>query len=86
MISEINVVFEDQEEFNVELDPIEDFDVGFSEVPEQGTYDGPFSVTPTEEVQVLRTESQSLSQNITVNPIPSNYGLITWDGTHLTVS
>ena len=49
-------------------------------------YSGAVEVTPGAETQVLNTAGHSLYQNITVNPIPSNYGLITWDGSTLTVS
>ena len=30
--------------------------------------------------------SKKFFKNIRINPIPSNYGLITWDGSVLTVS
>ena len=33
--------------------------------------------------QVVR---KTMASDVTVNPIPSNYGLITWDGSVLTVS
>lgn len=49
-------------------------------------YDGPTTVTPTQETQVLPTAGLVVAANITVNPIPSNYGLITWNGSTLTVS
>lgn len=49
-------------------------------------YTGPYIVTPTRSEQVLPTEGKTLGQDIIVNPIPSNYGLITWDGAILTVS
>lgn len=49
-------------------------------------YTGPTEVTPTQATQVLYTENLMLDTNITVNPIPSNYGLITWNGSTLTVS
>ena len=49
-------------------------------------YDGPTEVTPSPEVQVLSTTGKTVAEDITVNPIPSNYGLITWDGTRITVS
>lgn len=49
-------------------------------------YDGPYVVTPTREEQELPTKYRNMSQNVIVNPIPSNYGLITWDGSVLTVS
>ena len=49
-------------------------------------YDGAYTVTPTISAQTLSTKELVLTQNITINPIPSNYGLITWNGSTLTVS
>ena len=50
------------------------------------TYTGETEVTPTNSTQTLRTSGFMLQSDITINPIPSNYGLITWDGSTLTVS
>lgn len=49
-------------------------------------YSGSYEVTPSDEAQTLGTSSRMLSRDIIINPIPSNYGLITWDGTTITVS
>lgn len=49
-------------------------------------YTGSTTITPTTETQVLETNQTSVLSNITINPIPSNYGLITWNGSSLTVS
>ena len=49
-------------------------------------YDGPTEVTPGEEPQLLQTANKTIPQDIIINPIPSNYGLITWNGATLTVS
>lgn len=49
-------------------------------------YHGAYTITPSSEPQVLDTDTLILDDNITINPIPSNYGLITWDGTKITVS
>ena len=49
-------------------------------------YGGAYEVTPSSETQTLPTESRMLAQNIVVNPVPSNYGLFTWDGSTITVS
>ena len=49
-------------------------------------YEGPFEFTPTQETQTIPTDHTVLLDNITINPIPSNYGLITWNGATLTVS
>ena len=50
------------------------------------SYPGPYEVTPSATEQVLETDAFYMNGNITINPIPSNYGLITWDGSVLTVS
>lgn len=49
-------------------------------------YDGPYEFTPTQETQTVEIAQKAAYQNITINPIPWNYGLITWDGSALTVS
>ena len=49
-------------------------------------YEGAYNVTPSAETQVLSTKYLRMTDDITINPIPNNYGLITWDGSTLTVS
>ena len=49
-------------------------------------YTGVYEVTPTQNEQVLYTQGRRMSENVVVHPIPNNYGLITWDGSILTVS
>ena len=49
-------------------------------------YVGETTITPTTETQVLQTMNTSVSTNITIEPIPSNYGLITWNGSNLMIS
>lgn len=49
-------------------------------------YSGTVEVTPSQETQVLRTSETVVLDNIIVSPIPSNYGLITWNGAVLSVS
>lgn len=49
-------------------------------------YVGPYEVTPSAEAQTLETHGLVMTGNVTVAPIPSNWGLITWDGSTLTVS
>ena len=50
------------------------------------TYTGEYEVTPSAETQTLNTAGLRLMRNVTVNPIPQNYGLITYNGAVLTVS
>ncbi len=49
-------------------------------------YEGSYAVTPTRETQRLSTKGLFMKGNVIVNPIPPEYGLITWDGSTLTVS
>lgn len=49
-------------------------------------YTGSYEVTPNQNTQTLLTQNKRTTSNITVNPIPSNYGLITWNGSVITVS
>ena len=50
------------------------------------TYEGEYTFTPSAETQVIESERKWLTNNIVINPIPSNYGLIGWNGSVLTVS
>lgn len=50
------------------------------------TYEGPYTVTPGAEAQHFSTTGKRFTEDLIVNPVPSNYGLITWDGSALTVS
>lgn len=49
-------------------------------------YTGAVEVTPSEELQTLETRGLMMTENVKVNPIPSNYGLITYNGSTITVS
>ena len=49
-------------------------------------YDGAYEITPGAEAQVLETRDLRMTDNVTVKAIPSNYGLISWNGSVLTVS
>lgn len=49
-------------------------------------YDGAYEFTPSGSTQTIDIANKKALNNITINPIPSNYGLITWDGSTITVS
>lgn len=55
-------------------------------VPQVEEYHGTYEVTPTQTAQVLPTDGLLAVADIVINPIPSNYGLVTWNGSTLTVS
>ena len=50
------------------------------------TYAGPYEYTPTEDTQTVAISNKMATENIVINPIPFNYGLVTWNGSTLTVS
>lgn len=56
---------------------------GYDERP---AYEGAVSVTPSADLQVLQTKDFRMTDDITINPIPQNYGLITYNGSTITVS
>ena len=77
-------------DFNAKLEYKNDasFDIGY----EQGgggtapKYPGPYVVTPERNAQTLITQDMLMTANVVVKPIPSNYGLITYNGSVITVS
>ncbi len=50
------------------------------------TYTGSYEFTPSDTAQIISIMGMTATQDITIDPIPSNYGLITWNGSTLTVS
>ncbi len=50
------------------------------------SYAGEYEFTPSAQVQVIPIQGKLAKEDIVINSIPSNYGLITWDGSVLTVS
>ncbi len=69
-------------------------DVGAYEMSVQTTvtpiaghhYAGTVDVTPSSTIQTLATAGMVVDADIVIEAIPNNYGLITWDGSALTVS
>ena len=57
-----------------------------SPLPPPQPYEGAYTVTPSGSTQTLSTAGMKMTGNVVVNPIPSNYGLITWNGSTITVS
>ena len=49
-------------------------------------YEGSYEFTPSEQTQTIEISGETATRNIVINPIPNNYGLITWNGATLTVS
>lgn len=49
-------------------------------------YEGDYNVTPAGEAQILSTSGKLMTEDIKIERIPSQYGLVTWDGSVITVS
>ena len=62
---------------------------GVLTIPERITpdyYDGEYTITPAAEAQTISVRELIMRQDLTVEAIPQNYGLITWNGAYLTIS
>ena len=85
-------------EFHLSIEPSADLALCVQDAPEQALsigmpyidggrrYEGEYSIRPQPYEQTLPTASRKLERDITVGAIPSNYGLIEWNGSVLTVS
>lgn len=84
--AQIDVVFSNEETFVCALQDETAFNVSMGEAYMPESYHGSVDITPTTDVQVLATQGKVLDTNITIEPIPNNYGLITYNGSIITVS
>lgn len=50
------------------------------------SYKGPYKIVPTLHRQIAKVKGLYATEDITVEKIPDNYGLITWNGSFLRVS
>ena len=79
------IVLDGELSLNIPLDGTPDKVIKVAEY-DLPVYDGVTEITPSQDTQILQTSNKTLTRNIVVNPIPSNYGLVTWNGSVLTVS
>lgn len=49
-------------------------------------YTGEYEFTPTRSTQTIHIAGMTPAEDITINSIPQNYGLITWNGAGIKVS
>lgn len=49
-------------------------------------YTGAYTFVPQSTTQTVPVSGLRMTQDLEISAIPSNYGLITWDGSTLTVS
>ena len=62
------------------------FDVGTIIYHDLDDYGGAYEATPTQYTQTFSTEGKRMMRDFVVNPIPYYYGLITYNGSTITVS
>lgn len=64
-----------------------DVDFGIIYEIEKGVqwYEGSYTFTPSQEAQTIPIKQLTAKENITVEPIPSNYGKVTQIGNELTI-
>lgn len=74
--------------FNAEFTSTNNFDAVFDTVVEiaPDPYIGQYEFTPADEQQTINIKKKVATDNIIINPIPSNYGKIAWDGVGIRVS
>ena len=70
----------------VQTDELRPAKLELASINEYPDYTGDYTVTPTQSTQTLNTKDKTMTGNVTVNPIPTNYGLVSWNGSVLTVS
>lgn len=84
-----HVTFSEAPRFTASFSATEAMRAEFSnyiEVPVADYYEGEYTITPTAAAQTIPVIGKTMRRNLIVDPIPSNYGLITWNGSALTVS
>ena len=86
MIRDFDVQFDNAQAMDVSFSERDELNVDFGPGVPIGDYEGAYQFTPSSETQIIETRNKTLEGDITINPIPSNYGLITWDGSTITVS
>lgn len=81
--------FSSSEPFHPKFNPGQTIRPQMHEVVNQGItamYTGSHEFTPSSSMQTIPIANKASLEDIVINPIPSNYGLITYDGSVITVS
>lgn len=78
----------DNNEINLSVGDSDGLSLSAGEVVNIGAekYDGPYEWTPSKETQTIPIKDKQATADITIQPIPNNYGLITYNGVTITVS
>ena len=82
----MNVQFFQEEAFTCGFSEESPFKVDLGEIITPQAYEGETVIEPNQSIQTLNTAGKYLTTNITVNPMPSNYGKISWHGSKLKIT
>ena len=85
----LTVKFSGDETFHASLSGDDQFAAELGETivkPVADYYTGEYEYTPSAEEQTVPIDGLVATSNIIVHAIPNNYGLITWNGSTITVS
>ena len=85
-MDDLILIFEEEDGLSLVLDGGENFDLVLGESYDVPVYRGPYEFTPTREVQIAYTNGKLATSDITINPIPPNYGLVTYHANIITIS
>lgn len=84
----LNLIIEDQEGFDLSIGEPEAYEFSIGEVIHLGgeQYTGSYEWTPSRARQIIPISGKQASANIVINPIPNNYGLVTYNGSTITIT
>ena len=87
-MASFEITFTEEEPFAVAFESSEGFSFSFNNTVRIGDFDpyeGEYDFYPSDEDQVINTESLLMRQDIIIHAIPNTYGHISWDGAVLSV-
>lgn len=80
---------EDEIAFDLEIgdEDVIDFDLDFVDTGQDENLQEKTHITPTQESQIILPDAGYTGLSaVQIDPIPSCYGLVTWDGSTLTIT
>ena len=76
-----NLIFTLAEENGLIFEIADDDQLDFElKEPSPESFHGEYIIKPSDEAQEIETAQKYMAKNIVIEPIPSNYGHIEWDG------
>lgn len=87
-MNDLVLILDSDEGLELSLDGSTDFELTLENASGSvyPVYDGATEFTPTRETQFAMVSGKIVLDNIKINPIPQNYGLVTYNGSIITIS